>query len=150
MAREDRDYFMAGNFETAYGRFDIFILFLERAIKTFKDGGVLGLIIPRAFLNQNYAKEIRRIILEKCTIEQIVDFGKNSVFDQAAIDTCIIILKKVKQNNHEIRVFVPVDEISDLSNVSITLITQDEFTKTPQFAFRLNFEIIERLNLLTK
>ncbi|MBL1171462.1 MAG: N-6 DNA methylase [Chloroflexi bacterium] len=147
MPREERDYYMSGVFESAYGRFDIFILFIEIAIKHLKEGGVLGFIIPRALLNQNYAREIRRIILEKCTIEQIVDFEKNSVFDQAAIDTCIIILKKAKQDNHEIRVIKPADEISDLSNVSIAHISQDEFTRTPQFAFRLNLDN-EAVNLV--
>jgi len=58
MPREERDYYMSGVFETAYGRFDIFILFLERAIKLLKAGGRLGFIIPYAGLTQNYSKLI--------------------------------------------------------------------------------------------
>jgi type I restriction-modification system DNA methylase subunit len=140
MARDERDYYMSGVFESAYGRFDIFILFIETAINLLKKNGLLGFIIPRALLNQNYAKEIRRIILEKCTIEQIVDFGKTSIFDQAAIDTCIIVLKKVEQKNNQIRIITPAEDISNLSNVSIKSVMQDEFSKTPQFAFRLDLD----------
>lgn len=142
MAREDRDYFMSGAFASAYGRFDIFILFVESAINLLKENGRLGFIVPRALLNQNYARELRKIILDCCTIEQIVDFGKISIFDQAAIDTCIIILKKAKQNKMQLLVITPVDEPSDLTNVSLNHVDQDEFANTPQFAFRLNLNTL--------
>src|SRR5215211_3632502 len=66
MPRDERDYYMAGDFETAYGRFDIFILFLERAIKLLKEGGQLGFIVPYAGLTQNYSKLLRKFILDNC------------------------------------------------------------------------------------
>jgi type I restriction-modification system DNA methylase subunit len=146
MAREDRDYFMAGNFETAYGRFDIFILFLERAIKLLKDGGRLGFIVPHPVLNENYAKLTRAFILNSCAIETIIDLSDYKVFQNATVATCIFILRKesifsVRQENRiEI---IKQDTYVDGINKEVGTekhITQSVFDNTPLNSFRLDFD----------
>ena len=94
MARDDRDYFMSGEFETAYGRFDVFILFVERAIKLLKEGGRLGFILPYAGFTQNYGLLLRKYILDNCVLETIVDLSEYKVFADASVATCIFVLRK--------------------------------------------------------
>lgn len=141
MTRDDRDYFMSGEFETAYGRFDLFILFLERAIKLLKDGGRLGFIIPYAGLTQNYSKLLRRFILDNCVIETIVDFSKYKVFEQAEVATCILILRKENNSdirkNHHISIIQQADYSAGISSENLFAIQQIEFENTVDNMYRL-------------
>jgi methylase of polypeptide subunit release factors len=64
MAKGERSYWQeSGQFNVIYGRFDIFILFVERAISLLRNGGYLSFIVPYSVLNQNYAKKLRQYIL---------------------------------------------------------------------------------------
>jgi hypothetical protein len=155
MPRDERDYYMAGDFETAYGRFDIFILFLERAIKLLKEGGRLGFILPYAGFTQNYGLLLRKFILDTCVIETIVDLSEYKVFAEASVATCILILRK--EPNEEIRLQNQVsivqqssyDEgIFDAGNP----LFQKIFLETPYNTFRLNLnndilQLAEKIDL---
>ncbi len=146
MAREDRDYFMAGDFETAYGRFDIFILFVERAIKLLRDGGRLGFILPHPVLNENYAKLTRAFILNSCAIETIIDLSDYKVFQNATVATCILIVRKepdysTRQSNRiQIIEQETYDDGISQENTNERFITQSVFDNTPQNSFRLDFD----------
>ncbi len=142
MPRDERDYYMlVGRFDVAYGRFDIHILFLERGLKLLKaDGGRLGFIVPFSMLYQNYGEKLRQFILDTCVIETIVDFSKFKVFEDANVDTCILILRKeedirVRQNN-EIQVISQADYSTGI-NTAPSLIPQSAFRHTPGQMFRL-------------
>jgi type I restriction-modification system DNA methylase subunit len=148
MPRDERDYYMDGiHFEVAYGRFDIFILFLERAIKMLKEGGRLGFIIPYPVLNENYAKLLRAFILKSCAIETIVDLSEYKVFQQASVATCIFILRK--ESNSSIRQSSRVkvirqgsyqDGVDQEEATGSLMITQSVFQETPLNSFRLDFD----------
>jgi len=142
MPREDRDYYINNpDFEVSYGRFDIFILFLERAIKLLKNGGRLGFIIPYAGLTQNYSKLLRKFVLDNCVIDTIVDFSKYKVFEQAEVSTCILILRKetnseVRQN-HIIEIVQQEDYSEGIANNNAATIRQTEYENTVDNMFRL-------------
>jgi type I restriction-modification system DNA methylase subunit len=145
MPREERDRYMAGGFETVYGRFDLFILFLERAIKLLKEGGRLGFIVPYSILNENYSKLLRAFILNSCAIESIVDTSKYKVFQQASVATAILILRK--ESNLAIRQSNPIKIIQQDSyddgirhEETGNFIKQIVFNKTPLNSFRLDFD----------
>ncbi len=143
MARDDRDYYMSGEFETAYGRFDIFILFVERAIKLLNEGGRLGFILPYAGFTQNYALMLRKYILDNCIIETIVDLSEYKVFAEASVATCIFVLRKEasiqKRLENEISI---IKQISYDEGITETgrLLLQKIFTETPNNTFRLNLD----------
>lgn len=144
MEREERNRYMGGGFETVYGRFDVFILFLERAIKLLKEGGRLGFIIPYSILNENYAKLVRAFILETCAIETIVDLSKHKVFQNASVATCVLILRKesnlvIRQSNR-IKVIRQSSYENGIDQQQPGLIAQMAFNKTPANAFRLDFD----------
>ena len=143
MPREERDYYMDTNrFSVAYGRFDIHILFLERALKLLKDGGRLGYIIPYPAFNQSYAKLLRRLILDTCAIETIVDLSKYKVFETAEVATCIVILHKDKTEMRRDNQIIVVQQ-SDYS----AGIHDNEFIEIPQSAFDTTVENMFRLEL---
>jgi adenine-specific DNA-methyltransferase len=65
---EKRDYRVA--YETARGRFDLYLLFFERALKRLKPGGRMVFITPEKFLYVETAGPLRRL-LSRVLIEEI-------------------------------------------------------------------------------
>lgn len=139
-ARED--YANSGLYKTAYQKFDIYVLFLERAISLLKIGGRIGFIIPSAVLNQTYAMPLRKLILETGCIENIVDFSGYKVFQDATVETCILTIKKVsdEKTRKENRIaVVPKGDFSDgIIGKQTVEIGQTTFESTPQMKYRLD------------
>jgi type I restriction-modification system DNA methylase subunit len=155
MPRDERDYYMSGAFETVYGRFDIYILFLEQAIKMLKKGGQLGFIIPYSALNQSYGKLLRRFILKNCLIETIVDLSQYKVFETAEVASCILILHKRKDEQpklvNQIRVIRRTDYSDGVKDDAFSLLDQNLFENTVENMFRLELagdsnNIAEKIN----
>jgi adenine-specific DNA-methyltransferase len=67
------------NYETARGRFDLYILFFERAIKSLKPDGRMVFITPEKFLYVETAAPLRRL-LSKIQVEEI------ELIDERAFD----------------------------------------------------------------
>ncbi|MBI3033217.1 N-6 DNA methylase [Candidatus Woesearchaeota archaeon] len=72
-------------------------LFVERAYELLKHGGFLGFIIPNNWLTIETFSTFREFILKNCSDLHIINFF-NKVFEEANVDTCIIILKKGTPN----------------------------------------------------
>ncbi|MBI3914771.1 MAG: N-6 DNA methylase [Chloroflexi bacterium] len=143
MPRDERDFYMdEKHFEVIYGRFDIHILFLERAIKLLKEGGRLGFIIPYSSFTQNYGKLSRKLILDSCAIEAIVDLSRYKVFQDAEVATCILILRKEENANvrlgNAIQIIRQDDYADGINHGSRPTLEQGQFTTTVDNMFRLD------------
>jgi type I restriction-modification system DNA methylase subunit len=145
LPEEEREHYAnSGLFKCAYQKFDLFVLFLEKALSLLRDGGRIGFIVPTALLNQTYSKPLRKLMLETCCIESIVDFSGFKVFQDATVETCIIVAKKVSEASlrKDSRItIVPKSDYSTgipINNQSTVEIPQESFEKTPQTMFRLD------------
>jgi len=117
MNKDDREYWQAsGQYSVIYGRFDIFILFMERGLDLLRDKGRLGFIVPSALLNQNYATLLRRKILDSTVIESIVDCSNYKVFEQANVATIVTVLQK--ELDREVR-----------EHNMLTVVAQDDYER---------------------
>lgn len=139
---ERADYANSGLYMTAYQKFDIYVLFLEKAISLLKPGGRIGFIVPSAVLNQTYAMPLRKLILETGCIENIVDFSGFKVFQDATVETCILVIKKVPdektRKDNRIAV-VPRGDFSDgIIGKQTIEIGQKNFESMPQAMYRLD------------
>lgn len=67
---------------------DILIYFIGKSVKLSK--GYVSFIISRAFLEAYKADKIRRFLLEKTAIKEIIDFQNYYVFNGVGITTCIL------------------------------------------------------------
>jgi very-short-patch-repair endonuclease len=92
--------FYKDNYIVASYKIDLFHLFIESNIKHLTEGGYLGFITPNTYLTNKYTVELRKFILEKCEIKQIVIFDE-AVFPDASVDTSILIVKKTNNKNPE-------------------------------------------------
>ena len=87
------EYFNS-RYQAATGKYDIYVLFIEKAAQLLRDRGILGMILPNKFLTASYGAGVRSLITKKALLSGIVDFAASQVFDQATTYTCLLFLKK--------------------------------------------------------
>lgn len=115
------------NYFSAYKKFDLYVLFIEKAIKLLKNGGLFSFIIPDKFLSQPYGERLRKFILDNCRIIKIVDLTKYKIFEQATVDNIILILKKEKD-----------EKLREKNNINIVKLSVD-----PSVSKKIDEEIIQ-------
>jgi REP element-mobilizing transposase RayT len=132
-----RDYFnFSKEYTSTYLKYDLYILFIEKGINILKSNGLIGFIIPSVVLSVPYGKVIREIIIKENTLNQIVDFTGYKVFEDAMVETCILLIKKIKNEENKICVLKPKASIYDFENNFIEIL-QSQFLNTDSFQFRL-------------
>jgi type I restriction-modification system DNA methylase subunit len=93
LPRDEADFYR-DHYRSAFGSFDVYVLFLEQAIKLLKPGGRLGFITSGKFLKADYGKKIQQILHKECTIESIVDLSAHQIFAEATTYPVITVLRK--------------------------------------------------------
>lgn len=86
-------------YQTAVGRFDLFMLFIEKSINLLKMNGTYGVIIPNKFLTNDQSRISREFILDKGEVISIL-FTSEKVFSDANVNNIVLIITKNKQNNN--------------------------------------------------
>jgi tRNA1(Val) A37 N6-methylase TrmN6 len=82
---------------------DIYSLFYERGLALLKNNGFLTFITSNKWMRTNYGKSTRKFFIEKTTPILIVDFGNVQIFENATVDTNILILQNKISKNHSFR-----------------------------------------------
>lgn len=81
-------------YKSAKGNYDIYILFIERALEWLKEGGSLAYICPNRFATVNYGRCIRKTILKSSTLLEFIDFRDSGVFKEVLNYPAILVLNK--------------------------------------------------------
>jgi hypothetical protein len=79
------------------GRPDLSMAFLERALHSIADSGVVGSLIPAGVLSMTHGKEWRRHILDKATVAFVALFGELGLFRMATVETGCVVLSKSRR-----------------------------------------------------
>jgi hypothetical protein len=82
-------------YETAQGELDSYVLFIEKSISLLRAGGLYGVILPDTWLTLVNTNMLRRWLLEKYSIMDMIALNE-SVFTGATVDPLVIIVKKQK------------------------------------------------------
>ena len=82
------------NYKSAVKRFDIYLLFIEKGFKLLKNKAILGYICPHKFLNSDFGSGIREMLIKNTALKAIINFGHNSVFENASTYTGLLFLSK--------------------------------------------------------
>lgn len=99
-------------YKSAFGRINIYPLFYELGIKLLNRNGILAYITPYTIMKNQYYIAARKVILEESKIQILVDFENKSIFENATVDSIILILSKGGNNSS----FSYVSKILDLEN----------------------------------
>jgi type I restriction-modification system DNA methylase subunit len=129
-------------------RFDLFQIFVEKAIELLKNGGIVGYILPNTFLMGSSFIEFRKVILDKTCILQIVDLPQG-IFEGVTVDNVILILQKGNwKTSHNViirRMKTKSSPAQLLENKwdSEYHIPQRKFAESKDFVFNINVDSIQ-------
>lgn len=76
------------------GKADLYYLFLERSLQIASPDGRVGLVVPNKMFTTKAASALRKLLTDSNSVEQIVDFQTEKIFDDATNYTQALILRK--------------------------------------------------------
>ncbi|MBU0629929.1 MAG: N-6 DNA methylase [Candidatus Margulisbacteria bacterium] len=127
-------------FHSSMGRLNTFGFFIKLGIMRLKEGGRLSFIVPNTILTQDYYEELRKMILDSCSIENILSFD-NLPFKDAVVENVVLILRKTAADNERDNNNVINNCFNESGEIIIkTEIKQSFFRSNHKFAFILNAE----------
>lgn len=141
-------------YKSAEYKVNYFSLFIEKGIKLLSDGSRLGFIVPRAFMDNNYFKKLRKIILDSCYLDTLVEI-RDSVFNGAETGGNVILVL-IKSNCDEtyssnITNGAVVDDVHFFSTDSQAYVKMEQkhFSEQPNFNFFImnkeHFDLIVKI-----
>jgi len=83
-------------YSSASGKYDIFVLFVERAGQLLTEHGLLCFIMPTTFMRKDFGRKLREYISHSMTPMIIHDFGDIPMFDGPINYTGIFLLKNAR------------------------------------------------------
>ena len=92
------------------GNYDIYVVFVEKALSLLNPQGALGYILPHKFFNAQYGSSLRQSLGKGRNLSQVVHFGAEQVFVGATTYTCLLFLTKKPQSKFR---FVKVAKLAD-------------------------------------
>ncbi|MFH1160493.1 MAG: TaqI-like C-terminal specificity domain-containing protein [bacterium] len=108
---------------TAIGRFDLYSLFIEKAMQIKLTSGVFTFIVPGKFLNNKQFIKARKIICENHGV--IVVKIDEKVFDEAQVDS--VIIENYADTKERYKAFkISSQELQSLSETDVASILQDK------------------------
>ncbi len=72
--------FYGNHYATARGSYDIYVLFMERAVRLSSSTAAVGLLVPNKLLSAEYAETLRGFLIQHCRIHAIIDFSRAGAF----------------------------------------------------------------------
>ncbi len=86
--------YLRAHYACARGAYDLYVLFLELAVRLLRPGGLCGMIVPNKIAGLAYAGPCRELLLEQTTILRIVDLTRWRVFPNAGVYPYVMIWQK--------------------------------------------------------
>jgi len=98
-SHESATTYFENKYDAAQGRYDYYVLFIERGAHLIREGGVLGFIVPHKFMNSSFGKGIREFLAKGKLVREFVSFGHNFVFDGVTTYTGTLFVQKSQKDN---------------------------------------------------
>ena len=129
-------------FNTAYGLYDLSILFVEKSLDILHPRfGYLSFIITNKFLAADYGKKIRKKLINESQILEIYDISSLQVFKSTATYPIIISLTKNKHNSKIIIKILDSDAdptMLNIANMKTFYIKQNRIQKFPSYVLPIS------------
>ncbi len=94
---ELKDY-MQSHYKSYQSTADLYVYFMEKAIRLLRTGGYFSFIVSSSFLKTTYAAQLREFMMQNAAVLRIVDFGGLSLFVKAKdVYVSIPVLRKIVQ-----------------------------------------------------
>lgn len=132
VSEEDKTYYTQV-YESAKYQVNTYIIFMEQSLLLAKKNAIIGLIVPNSWLMTYSGEALRKIFIERASVDKIVNlYGKS--FEDANVETVISIMKNsVADTNHTIEI-LKTDEKSSSFNF-LHCKKQNDFSHNPGYEF---------------
>lgn len=81
------------HYRSARGRYDLSYLFLELALQTVGQNGIIGMIVPSNLFIGHHGSPIRSVLSESKGLKKVVDFQANDLFPGVSNYVSIVIIQ---------------------------------------------------------
>jgi len=142
-------------YDSARGTYDLYIVFIERAIRILRGDGVLAFINPNKFLSAKYAVALREFISKNAEFLSLVDVSGIRVFETAAVYPVMIFFRsrpsEAPPRDGLIRLLLPNVRTQDEFNLAVyseTILQAASLHLLPEKIW--GFLLSRHLELLTK
>lgn len=114
------------------GTADIYTYFYEKGITLFGDNGHLCYITSNKWMRARYGQKLRRFFKKSTQLKQIIDFKGKQIFENATVDTNILLCGGVinKNSNFYYQHQLP-DDNHKLFTMAIADLTDNVYTLVP-------------------
>ena len=113
---------------------DIYIAFVAKGDQILRERGNLAYIVPNPILKELYALELRKYLLEKMTLKNILAFNDVNVFEKVSRRTTVFTALKAKPNRtYKIPVFGNDEDTVKLTNE----VNSDDWLNEPRHIFSI-------------
>ncbi len=99
----DVKVFLKNNYETSEYQLDMYIAFMEKAVKITKKFGKVGYIVPNSWLKNLMFGNCRKFLIENISFDIIIPNLEN-VFSDASVDTLIYIATNSSDEKNRIKI----------------------------------------------
>jgi len=99
---EIEDYekkYIKSNFESFQSFADLYCYFIELGVSLLKNNGILCSITSNSYLKADYGKSLRQFLINKSDILQIINVEKYQLFDEATVNTAVLMVQKGKHDD---------------------------------------------------
>jgi len=86
--------YLEGHYRCAVHVWDIYLLFMERALQLARTGGRFSFIVPVQTLHQPNCERLREVLLGETRIDVVADLSLLKVFQEAVVKNCILVCEK--------------------------------------------------------
>jgi hypothetical protein len=98
-----RSYCVA-QYQTAIGNWDLFCVFIEKALMLCKPGGFTSLVVPNKLAAADYAAAARSLLTQKATLLALRDYSKTSAFSASVYPLVYVAQKKQSDTRSNIQI----------------------------------------------
>jgi type I restriction-modification system DNA methylase subunit len=139
----EEDRFWRQRFSSAQGPFDMYLLFMELALKLTREGGWVSLITPNKFLAAPYASGFRQYVVDHHSVIRLVDASRVPVFDDPSVYPVITLFRA----GSEVPIFVEVLRLDSEEGLEqIAAHSSNSLTRLPENIWA--FLLLEEAELL--
>ena len=131
ISQTEKDYYTKF-YNSADYQVNTYLLFIEKSIGLIKENGAYGLIVPNAWLMIYSGKGLRKLILNNCKLNQIINLEGYS-FEGVNVETIILLAEKKKVSNSELDIYLSAGKEFAFSHK----INQSDFYKNDGLEFKV-------------
>jgi hypothetical protein len=91
LAEKDCKSYLKAHYRTVVDRCDIYVAFIELAMRALRSDGLAGLIVSNQFFNTDYGKNTRELFSEKRSLRNLVDISPLQIFGGALTYPAVLI-----------------------------------------------------------